>query len=280
LTISQVLSQAVDILSAGNIKDPSLESELLLRHTLNINRIQLYLDPSRRITPEQRHQFWDLINRRLNNEPSAYIIGHREFYGLDFFVDSSVLIPRPESELLVEKAIKLTRNHPLPVIVDIGTGCGAIAVNLALNLPASKIYATDISALALKVAYSNCRKHGVTGRIHLLEGDLLEPLPEPVNLVVANLPYVRQSELSRVNTIGFEPLEALDGGTNGLDTIRRLCTRVAEKLSPDGSLLLEIGQNQGKPVSALLRKTFPSARIETIPDLGGIERVVVLNLIE
>jgi len=277
LTISQALIQVADVLFANDIEDPSLESELLLRHTLNINRVQLYLNSEHEINHEQYRKFWHLVRRRLNNEPTAYIVGHREFYGLDFIVDSSVLIPRPESELLVDKVLELARNHPISTVADIGTGCGAIAISLALNLPQSKIYATDISAPALKVASSNCRKHGVLDRVCLLKGDLLDPLPEPVDLIVANLPYVRESELALVNTLDFEPFEALNGGPDGLEKIRRFCSPVAEKLRPGGYLLLEFGQGQAEPLIAYLGNIFPSAGIELLPDLSGKERAVCLT---
>ena len=188
MTLKQALSQARAILTASNIEDTSLESELLLRHTLQINRVQLYLDLSRELSPKQEATFWHLVERRQNGEPTAYITGHREFYGHDFYVDSRVLIPRPESELLVEKALQLAQSHPIFTMADIGTGCGAIAISLALNLPQTKIYATDISASALEVALLNCRKHGVVDRICLLQGDMLEPISEPVDLIIANLP--------------------------------------------------------------------------------------------
>ena len=277
VTIRQVLSRAGEMLATNNIEDPPLESELLLRHALKIDRVQLYLELDRQLSPDQSEQFWLLVERRLNNEPSAYIVGYREFYGLDFYVDSSVLIPRPETELLVENALEFARRRPLSTIADIGTGCGAIAISLALNLPQTKIYATDISAAALKVASANCRKHSVADRVSLLEGNMLEPLPEPVDLLVANLPYVSELELSRVNTLGFEPSLALNGGPDGLEKIRRLCTQVKEKLHPGGCLLLEIGQGQGEAVTTFLGNLFPAARIELIPDLSDIDRVVSLS---
>ena len=278
MTIKQVLSRARETLAANNIEDPTLESELLLRHTLQIDRVQLYLEFDCELGPDQSEKFWHLIQRRLNHEPSAYITGHREFYGLDFYVDSSVLIPRPESELLVEKALELAHNRPFSSIAEVGTGCGAIAVSLALKLPHTKIYATDISDSALKVALSNCQKHGVADRICLLEGDMLDPLPEPVGLIVANLPYVRESELTRVNTLGFEPSLALNGGSDGLDKIKHLCGQTGKKLRPGGCLLLEIGQGQGEAVTTFLRNLFPSAEIEVTPDLSGIDRVVSLTI--
>ena len=278
MTLKQVLSQAREMLVANNIEDASLESELLLRHTLNINRVQLYQDLDHELSPEQEPTFWNLIKRRLSHEPIAYIIGHREFYGLDFYVNPHVLIPRPESELLVEMALSLAQNHRVTTIADIGTGCGAIAINLALHSSQTKIYATDISVSALKVALINCKKHGVVNRICLLQGDMLDPLPEPVDLIVANLPYVKKAELLRTSQAESEPLLALNGGPDGLQKIHRLCRQINNKLHPAGYLLLEIGQGQGRAVTTLLHSLFPYAKIEVVPDLGGTERVVSLHL--
>ena len=275
MTLKQALGRAREILVANNIEESPLESELLLRHALKISRVQLYLDLDHELSPEQEATFWHLIERRLSHEPTAYIIGHREFYGLDFYVDPSVLIPRPESELLVEKAVKLAQNHPVSTIAEVGTSCGAIAISLALNLPQAKIYATDISAPALKVALLNCQKHGVVDRICLLAGDMLDPLPEPVDLIVANLPYVKESE---INVAGFEPPVALSGGSDGLERIRQLCRQAGNKLRPEGYLLLEIGQGQETAVTTFLRSLFPSAEIEVTPDLSGIDRVISLRL--
>jgi len=276
VTLKQALSRAREILTANNIEDAPLESELLLRQALKKSQVQLYLDLNHELSPKQEGTFWQLIKRCLNREPIAYIIGHREFYGLDFYVNPSVLIPRPESELLVEKAISLAQNHPLSAIAEIGTGCGAIAISLALNLPRAKIYATDISAAALEVARFNCEQHGVLDRVYLLEGDMLDPLPEPVDLVVANLPYVKELELPQVNS--FEPQLALNGGSDGLEKIRRLCRKVSDKLRPEGCLLLEIGQGQARAVTAFLRSLLSFAKIEIAPDLSGIDRVVSLSL--
>lgn len=278
MTILQLLSQARGVLSACGIDDASLECELLIMHILGISRTELYQGFDRKLGSAEEEKFWDLLERLIGGEPSAYITGHREFYGLDFAVDSSVLIPRPESELLVEMALNLAKQRLIATIAEIGTGSGAIAISLALKLPQAKIYATDISADALKMALNNCRKHGLTDRIHLLEGDMLDPLPEPVDLIVANLPYVREDELPQVNTVPFEPSLALNGGSDGLEKIGRLCNGIADKLRPGGCLLLEIGQGQGEAVATSLSKLFPSAEIDVTPDLSGIERVVSLNL--
>ena len=278
MTWQEALVRASEILKQNRIEDATLESELLLRHTLKIDRVRLYVESERELTSEQETTFWQLVDRRLKGEPTAYITGHREFYGLDFDVSPAVLIPRPETELLVEKALALAKSRPAATVADIGTGCGAIAIALVKHIPEVRIYATDISTEALRVARNNAEKHGVTGRITFLQGNLLEPLPEPVDLIIANLPYVRRSDIPQKGPLSFEPRAALDGGEAGLDTIRELCRQVSGKLRPNGCLLLEIGQGQVKAVSDLLKSRFPAATIEVAPDLAGIERVVALSL--
>jgi release factor glutamine methyltransferase len=274
VTLKKALSRARDILAGNDIEDATLEAELLLEHALKISRTQLYLDLEHELTPRQEQNFWRLVQCRQDGEPTAYITGRRQFYGLDFYVDQHVLIPRPESELLVEKALGLMQNHRLPTIADIGTGCGAIAISLALELPRAKIYATDISAAALEVALVNCQKHGVTGRVCLLQGDMLEPLLEPVDLIIANLPYVKESEIIPMS---FEPRLALDGGAKGTERISQLCRQANSKLSPGGHLLLEMGQGQRGAITSLLESLFPDGEIEVMPDLSGIERVLHLS---
>ena len=278
MTLQQALSHARKVLANHNIEDAPLEGELLLRHTLEINRVQLYLDINCELNPQQETTFWHLVERRLNGEPSAYITGHREFFGLDFYVNNHVLIPRPETELLVEKALNLAQSRHISTLAEVGTGCGAIAVSLALNLPPSTIYAIDISPTALKVAATNCQKHRVTDSIYLLHGDMLDPLPKPVDLIIANLPYIKNTDLHRVDSADYEPLLALDGGGDGLEKIRRLCHQLSSKLRPGGCLLLEIGQGQQKAVTTLLKSLFPLAKIEVTPDWSGIDRMVSLTL--
>ena len=278
MKLNQALARARGVLADNAIEDASLEGELLLRHVLGKDRTQLYLDLNQELGPAHEEVFYRLIERRLRGEPSAYITGHREFYGLDFYVDRGVLIPRPESELLVERALNLAQNRPISTVADIGTGCGAIAISLALSLPEARVYATDVSERALEIARLNCQRHGVTDRISLLQGDMLEPLPEPVDLIIANLPYVRESDLPRTGPLSFEPVLALDGGPDGVEKIDRLCHQACQGLRSGGCLILEIGQGQGKRVTAILHKVFPSAEIEVSADLAGIERVVSLRL--
>ncbi|MFC1913477.1 peptide chain release factor N(5)-glutamine methyltransferase [Chloroflexota bacterium] len=275
MTLRETLGDARSVLATNKREDAPLECELLLRHILKLNRVAFYLDLDKELPPDAERDFWHLARRHFNGEPTAYITGHREFYGIDFYVDQRVLIPRPESELLVEKALTLAINHDIASIADIGTGCGTIAVSLALNLPEVKIYASDISASALEVALLNCQKQGQTDRIRLLQGDMLTPLTEPVDLIIANLPYVKEAEIGAASC---EPRLALDGGRDGLDKIRRLCHQLNGKLLPGGHLLLEIGQGQATSVVALLHDLFPGAESEVTPDLGGIDRVISLKM--
>jgi release factor glutamine methyltransferase len=276
--LRQALARARRVLAENGIEDSALEGEILLRHVLGISRSQLYSDLDTELTPEQGRSLDRLLERRRRGEPSAYIMGHREFYGLDFYVDSRVLIPRPETELLVERALEIARDVNVSTIADIGTGCGAIAVSLAVNLPAVLIYAIDLSPAALEVARTNCRRHGVIERVVQLRGDLLEPLETPVDMIVANLPYVRPTDLPRNGPLRYEPALALDGGEAGLDVIKALCRQACEKLGRGGSLLLEIGEGQAASVVEVLRELFPVGKVAVHCDLAGLERVVVLRL--
>jgi len=275
VNLRQALTKARDTLVKSNVDDASLEGEILLRYLLAIDRAGLFSDLDRELSPRQKKEFAGLLERRLSGEPAAYITGHREFYGLDFEVDQHVLIPRPETELLVELALKTARSHNMTKSADIGTGCGAIAISLAVHLPGAVLYATDISPEALEVARDNLKKHSVANRVILLRGDLLEPLEKPVDMIVANLPYVKEADLP---PNGREPRPALDGGKDGLDVIKNMCRQAGGKLNTGGYLLLEIGQGQAEMVVAILCKAFPAAAIEVHKDLAGIERAVSLRL--
>jgi release factor glutamine methyltransferase len=276
VTIEQAFRSAREAMSHHSIDDAAIESEVLLRCALGISKVQLYLDFNRDISPDDIEKFHCLVERRIAGEPTAYITGHREFYGLDFFVDRRVLIPRPESEHLVEAALKLAQQGARS-FADIGTGTGAIAVCIAVNAPQTKIYASDISRDALDVALLNCRRHGVEGRVELLQGNLAGPLPLPVDVILANLPYVRRADLAAVNTLGYEPVLALDGGADGLEHIKNLVEQATRKLNKGGSLLLEIGQGQTKSVIDFLGVHFPTRKTGLITDYSGIPRVVVLS---
>jgi release factor glutamine methyltransferase len=261
-----------------DVEEPGLESEVLLRHLLDLSRAQLYFDLNTRLDPEKEQAFKKWVERRRLGEPLAYIVNSREFYGLDFWVDGRVLVPRPETELLVEEAIGFCASRPAAVLAEIGTGSGAIAVSLACHLPELRIFATDISLPALEVAKLNAQRHGVERRLTFLSGDLLEPLKSPVDALVANLPYVATEDWQSMPSAAFEPRLALDGGRDGLDPLSRLIDQLKGKINPGGCAWLEIGLGQDKMVVNLVQEAFPDSRITTLNDLAGIRRAVRLQV--
>jgi release factor glutamine methyltransferase len=274
MNCGQALEQARLVLNDCGVEEPFLEGEILLRHILGIDRATLFASLKEELPPVQAKLFLQLVDRRRLGEPSAYITGHREFFGLDFKVDRRVLIPRPETELLVERAIDLCRRNKFATIADIGTGSGCIAISLAMYLTGVRLYAVDISADALAVADSNSILHDVQRKITLLQGDLLRPLTGPVDIIVANLPYVRTADI----TSKSEPELALDGGVEGLDKINDLCRQAPGKIKPGGRLLLEIGQGQADAVTTILHNTFPDGIVDIHKDLAGIARLVSVRL--
>ncbi|MFO7772719.1 MAG: peptide chain release factor N(5)-glutamine methyltransferase [Dehalococcoidia bacterium] len=280
MILREALQSTAQTLLEASITEAFIEAELLLGHVLSMSKVQLHTEPERGLTPAETKHLWRLVRRRLDHEPAAYILGHCEFYGAEFYINHHTFIPRPETELLVEKVVELAhsisrRERPI-TIADIGTGCGAIAVSLALALPQAKIYAIDISTSALQVAGMNCQRHAVCGQVELLPGNLLEPLPQPVDMIVANLPYVKDCEFEDLSPeiVDFEPTIALAGGNNGLDRIRQMLEQVPGKINRGACVFLEIGQGQGDMVTSLINGYFPQAGIELIADLGGIDRVV------
>jgi release factor glutamine methyltransferase len=267
-------------MAAQGIPDARIEAELLLMHSLGIARAELYARLGEPLLPAQSEWFDGLVDRRLRREPASYVLRECHFYGIDLYVDPRVLIPRPETELLVGAALAFVEQH-CPQgqgcrAADIGTGSGAVAIALALRLPGATIYATDLSPEALEVARINCGRHGVEGRVHLLEGDMLGPLPEAVDLMVANLPYVRDSDLPGLmpEIREHEPMTALVAGEDGLEKIERLLTQAGGKLLPRGAIMLEIGMGQGQAVLQAAGRQFPGAVMDLIPDLAGIDRIL------
>lgn len=282
MTLREALQQAAESLTRNQIEGARLEAELLLRHALGLTRAQLYARLSDELPPDKQRSFLELVERRIRHEPAAYITGHKEFFGLDLHVDRRVLIPRPESELLVERAIALAQSHFAGscLIADIGTGSGAIAVSLAVHLPKARIFATDSSPDALEVAALNCRRHGVAHRVTLLQGDTVSPLPQPVHLMIANLPYVKDDELLKLipEIRLWEPLEALAGGPDGLDKIKGFLSKASDRILPEGTILMEMSPEQREALAELARRHFPSAAIEVARDLSGLERLLIVDL--
>jgi release factor glutamine methyltransferase len=280
MQVREALAQAVESLRNQEVESPRLDAELLLAHVLQVNRAAILTWPERRLAPKQLTSFRDLVARRAAREPLAYVVGHREFFGLDFSVDPRVLIPRPETELLVERAIEIARGIPLqPKIADVGAGSGAIAVAVAVHLPSAVVYALDSSAGALAVVAENAQRHGVADRVCCLMGDLLTPLPEPVDVVVANLPYVTTEEWTALppEIRDYEPRPALDGGADGLAFIRRLFETACRTMRPEGAILVEIGASQGAAATTLARETCPDAQVTLCRDLAGLDRMIIVR---
>ena len=223
-------------LERAGIADAALESEVILRHSLGIDRAAFFAALEEHPDSSALRLADSLVDRRKGGEPLAYILGRREFYGLDLLVTPAVLIPRQETELLVDSILEFGRGRPGLAVADVGTGSGAIAVAAAVNLPACRVYATDASEAALRVAGDNCRMHGVEDRVELRHGDLLDPLDVRVDVIASNPPYVMTGELAGLaREIGREPVEALDGGPDGLDVIRRLFEQAPAALRPGGA---------------------------------------------
>jgi release factor glutamine methyltransferase len=251
---------------------------VLLAHALGWRRARLHAWPEALLTPAQSQAYGDAIRRRTEHEPVPYITGHREFYGLEFRVDRRVLIPRPETELLVEQALQCAGRSAVEQLrlVDVGTGSGAVAVTLAMCLPEALVYAVDTCQGALEVAAQNADRLGVSARVRCLRGDLLSPLPEPVHMIVANLPYVARDELAQLapDVLEYEPHGALDGGSDGLAIINRLLAGVQDHLLPGGSVHLEIGCRHGAALSQLVQRQHPQAHVQVFADIGGLDRVL------
>lgn len=295
MTIRHALIWATNFLKKTKISSPALDAEILLDFTLKKSKEFLYAHPEKNLTTTQSRLFKNLVARRAKHEPVAYLTGQKSFSGLDFFVDKNVLIPRPETETLVEEAIKkiLNTKYKIPntSIVDVGTGSGAIAVTLARRLPNTKIFATEISSAALKVARKNARRHKVA--VTFLCGNLLQPFlnlkSKILNLkslvIVANLPYGWKAwkNTSSAETAGlkFEPQIALFTGKNGLELYEKLLKQInlliANYQLPITSIF-EIDPRQTKLITKLIRATFPTAKIEIKKDLAGRDRIVILKI--
>ncbi|MBN2005766.1 MAG: peptide chain release factor N(5)-glutamine methyltransferase [Anaerolineae bacterium] len=273
-TIEEILQWAVRELATATDR-PQLEAQVLLAHVLERPRTFVMAHHEAALAPEQEERFAAIIARRRQNEPLPYLTGRVEFFGLELTVTPAVLIPRPETELIVETALDWLRARPLATAVDVGAGSGCLAVTLAVHAPKARCYAIDISTEALAIARSNALRHKVDGRITFLEGDLLEPLPEPVDVIVSNPPYVADAEWNALPpSVKREPRLALTSGADGLDALRRLLAQAPQALHSGGLLLCEIGERQGAAVQALAQSAFPNANVQILPDLAGKPRTL------
>lgn len=269
---------------------PALDASVLIAHVINKPRSWVMAHNELTLTTEQQKQLDNSLIRLKSGEPFPYILGQWEFFGLQFDVNPDTLIPRPETELLVEKAIAWLQVHPAKrSVADVGTGSGAIAVSIAVNMPDAKILATDISSGALQVAKHNAKKFGVSERIQFAECDLL-PHPQPlsqrergegvreINLLCANLPYIPTTTLHGLPIYNREPTLALDGGEDGLEPFRKLLKLSPPWLAPDGMMLLEIESTLGSQALSLADTAFPEARSSLHKDLAGKDRLLQIEL--
>jgi release factor glutamine methyltransferase len=270
-------------LLAATSPTADLDAAVLLSHITGSTRAQLSAYPERELTLAQRQEYRSLLSRRAIGEPVAYLTGHREFMGLDLLVDARALVPRPETELVVEAALDEVRARlrqgTVPSVVDIGTGTGAIAIALAVLEPRLPgVFAVDLSRGALALAEQNAERIGVRDRILLLEGDLLQPLRALVDVVAANLPYIAPSAAAALprDVRQFEPSLALFGDDDGLGHFRRLFAMAPEHLATGATLILEIGYDQGVAVADLARAALPTARIAVRQDYAGLDRLVTV----
>ena len=279
--LREVVQQTHRTLEACHIPDARLEAEVMLMNVMQMQRHDLFSQQETEVSGLQEQALAEIMERRLKREPLAYILQYKEFYGVNLLVNPNVLIPRPETESMVEHALFMAlmgMETPDLVIADVGTGTGAIAINLALHLPAARIYAMDNADAVLDVAAYNIRAHNVADRITLAKGDLLEPLPEQVDLILANLPYVLTDRIPTLQPeVQWEPASALDGGSDGLDLIRRLLTQAPERLKEHGIILLELDPEQVPAVEELARQLFPEAETSVEKDLAQRDRIFVIN---
>ena len=280
MNLKETLNATGETLIKTGSPDAKLEAEVLIRHVLGIDRATFFRDLEEPVTDSDRQHLDDLVVRRLRREPLNYITGFREFYGLSFEVSDSVLIPRQETELLVETVISLARSRPKHEIkiCDVGTGSGAIAISLAVNLPFAEITAIDISQSALDIADANRRTHGVYNRVALRRGNLLEPVDFKPEIIVSNPPYIPMGDLSLLQPeIQYEPRVALDGGTDGLELIRGLLSQSLDKVSSTGAILFEIDSSQENSARILAREYFPNSHISVLDDLSGSSRAILIE---
>lgn len=271
-TVKRVLDWTLSHLKQHGSDTPRLDAEVLLAHARGCKRVQLYTQYDFEMTPAHRAVMRDLVKRRANHEPVAYLVGYREFFSLKFHVTPDVLIPRPETESLVVELIEAAREMPEVRILDIGTGSGCIAVAAAVNLPNASLTAVDLSEPALAVALENATSHNVADRITLLHGDLFSPVDveSRFDFIISNPPYVTESEYDTLapDIREHEPRTALVSGADGLDTIRRIVVEAPDHLLPGGRLLIELDPQQAETVCGLTRSDDRYADVAIIKDMN------------
>ena len=275
LSIREAYENIVQRLAAVS-ETAHLDAQVLLAHIMGVNRTWIIAHPEEKLTIDQYNELERLLSRLQQGEPLPYVLGHWEFYGLDFKVAPSVLIPRPETELLVENALKWLREHPSRRIgIYVGSGSGCIAAALTFNIPDLKMVASDISFWALKLARENLDTLGVAERVYTVQSDLLTAFARTsFDMICANLPYIETNTLKSLDVSRYEPTSALDGGVDGIAIISRLFELAPGRLSPGGCMLMEIESTHGETVYKLAKSAFPRAKVSLLQDLTGHDRLL------
>ncbi len=282
-TLRQSLSESRAVLRVGGIAEWEVEAEALLRHVLGSGRAEflaLVYGGDGLLPPSQSRFLKSLLDRRLSGEPLAYIVGGREFYGLVLDINEHVLIPRQETELLVDIVMEyLPRFGPMPTVVDVGTGSGAVALAIAAHNESVDLIATDVSRHALDVARRNASRLGLDDRVRFVRCDILEAVGGPVDIIVSNPPYIPSGQIGRLQVeVQREPMIALDGGNDGLEPFRRLLVEANTKLAPGGVMVVELMPEQMESAAEIARQTIPAlSALRTRDDLMGNERALVLD---
>jgi release factor glutamine methyltransferase len=281
ISVGELLAAARGDMQRAGADSPGLTALILLEHATGLSRPEALARPERLLTADQLTSFRDLVARRRAREPLAYILGYREFYGRRFVVSPATLIPRPETEALVEAAlVRIERlSDPNPLLLDVGTGSGAIAVSVLAERTHVRAIGTDTSSAALGIAAENARSHGVTDRLCLVACDLVSAVRTTSSVVLANLPYVPEAELDRLEpeVSQYEPRTALDGGPDGMAVISHLLPSLDDVLAPGGTALVEFGEGQAQPLVRGASSLLPSYRFDVLRDRAGTERILVLE---
>lgn len=282
-TIRRVLEWTAQHLQKHGSGTPRLDAEILLAHARHCRRIELYAAYDDVLSDEVRKVMRELVQRRAQSEPVAYLVGHREFFSLDFIVNKSVLIPRPDTETLVMEALGRLKGLANPRVLDLCTGSGCVAISIAKNCPAAHVTATDISPEALAVAQENATRLGVTDRMEFYRGDLLEALPSEsrFDVIVSNPPYITTAEMGELqpDVRLHEPALALDGGPEGLGPLRRIVSVAGDWLAPGGWLLLEMDPSQAEPMLSAVAAENRFETAQMVRDLGQTPRVLAAQTV-
>lgn len=268
-------------LDSSNISDSDIESEVIIRKVLGLDRNNFFATLDNPVSIRKTSQIKKNLQQRISGIPLSYITKNREFFGIDFFVNEHVLIPRQESELLVEKVISFCKKQKQTklTIADIGTGSGALAISIAKNLKNTNVIATDISNKALQIAKKNAKNIEVSRNISFLHSNLLENLKTPVNMIVANLPYLTSKEMNTLSLeVKKEPTIALFGGEDGTDLIVKLIRQAPKHLKKNGNLILEISPSQKNIILSLMKESFPKSKPKIHKDYAKIERAISIEI--